>query len=220
LRKNTNRYLNIKGTVLGNEQLGIYMEKIGANHDLRINSDRTTYPLPRLKDNFKFIEKTYNLLNEHIRIGIDIIPAGEWLLDNFYVIEETVKTVIKELTPVKYRKFPGLEGGTYAGYARVYVLAAEIAAYTDNRINEDILKLAISAYQRRKTLNMEEIWSLWIFLDIAVIENIRDICERMYNSQMQKYKVESIVERLVESKKPKDWKYGDVGAAWYAARVA
>ena len=60
--------------------------------------------------------------------------------------------------------------------------------------------MAISAYQRRKTLAMEEIWNLWIFLEIAIIENIRNICEKIYSSQVQKYKVESIIERLVEKK--------------------
>ena len=212
MKRNTNKYLNIKGTVLDNEQLCSYMEKIGANHDLRANSSKLTYPVPRLKDNLKFIEKTYNLLNEHIKMDIDIMPAGEWLLDNFYVVEETIKTVVNELTPAKYRSFPGLAGGMYSGYARVYVLASEIVAYTDSRINEDILKLAISAYQKRKTLSMEEIWSLWIFLDIAAVESIRDVCERIYTSQMQKYKVESIVERLVENKPAKDCKYNQVGA--------
>ena len=33
MKRNTNKYLNIKGTVLDNEQLCSYMEKIGANHD-------------------------------------------------------------------------------------------------------------------------------------------------------------------------------------------
>ena len=60
--------------------------------------------------------------------------------------------------------------------------------------------MAISAYHRRKTLAMEEIWNLWIFLEIAIIENIRNICEKIYSSQVQKYKVESIIERLVEKK--------------------
>lgn len=89
----------------------------------------------------------------------------------------------------------------YKGYARVYVLASEIVAYTDNKINDEILTLAISAYQKRKLLSMEEIWNLWIFLEIAIIENIRAICEKIYSSQMQKYKVENIIERLVEKKR-------------------
>ncbi len=197
------KYLNIKGAVLDNYQLQNYMEKIATNHDIKNNSQKNTYPIPRLKENFRFIEKTYELLNEHVKMGIDIHSAGEWLLDNFYIIEETYKTVCLELNLKKYKEFPGISNGIYKGYARIYVLASEIVAYTDNKINEEILALTISSYQKRKLLSMEEIWNLWIFLEIAIIENIRNICERIYSSQIQKYKVENIIERLVEKKEIK-----------------
>ena len=54
------KYLNIKGTVLDNYQLQNYMEQIASNHEVKAKSDKWTYPIPRLKDNFRFIEKTYN----------------------------------------------------------------------------------------------------------------------------------------------------------------
>lgn len=200
MSKNEYRYLNIKGTVLDNYQLQNYMEKVASSHEIKNNSETWTYPIPRLKDNFKFIEKTYELLNEHLKLKIDIHPAGEWLLDNFYIIEETYKTVVSEMNLKKYKNFPGIASGIYKGYARDYVLASEIVAYTDNKIDDEILSLAISAYQKRKLLSMEEIWNLWIFLEIALIENIRNICEKIYLAQMQKYKVENIIERLVERK--------------------
>ena len=47
---------------------------------------------------------------------------------------------------------------------------------------------------------MEEIWNIGIFLQIAMVENIREICEKIYSCQIQKYKAENIVERLVENK--------------------
>lgn len=201
------RVLNINGAVLDKNQLESYIEKIAADHNLQHFSNKNTYPIPRLKDNFKFITKTYNLLNEHIKMGIDMYPAGEWLLDNYYVIEETVQTLAKELTPKKYREFIGLANGPYEGFARIYVLAAEIVAYTDCKIDYDNLKYCLQAYQQKKTLSMEEIWNLQLFLQIAIIENIRNICERIYSSQIQKYKVESIVERLVEKKDYRNQKY-------------
>ena len=197
------KYLNIKGTVLDDYQLQNYMEKIASNHETKAKSDSNTYPIPRLKENFKFIEKTYEILSAHIKLGIDIHPAGEWILDNFYIVEETYKTVCQEMNIKKYKKFPGIENGIYKGFARDYVLASEIIAYTDNKINDEILKLAIESYQRKKLLSMEEIWNLWIFLEIAIIENIRNICEKVYSVQIQKYKVENIIERLVEKKESK-----------------
>ena len=202
--------LNIKGAVLDKNQLGEYIEKIAASHNLQHFSDTKTYPIPRLKENFKFITKTYNILNEHIKMGIDIYPAGEWLLDNYYIIEESVQTIIKEISHKKYKSFIGLSNSPYNGFARIYVLAHEIVAYTDNKIDYDNLKYCLEAYQRKKTLGMEEIWSLSLFLQIAIIENIRNICERIYSSQIQKYRVESIVERLVEKKDKNELKYNQI----------
>jgi len=204
LNKKKYKYLNIKGIVLDNYQLQSYMERTASSHNIKNSSEKWTYPIPRLKDNFKFIEKTYRVLNQHLKLKIDIHSAGEWLLDNFYIIEETYKTVVAEMNLKKYRKFPGLTNGIYKGFARNYVLASEIIAYTDNKINDEILSLAISAYQKRKLLSMDEIWNLWIFLELTLIENIRNICEKIYVSQMQKYKVESIIERLVERKDKKE----------------
>ena len=37
-------------------------------------------------------------------------------------------------------------------------------------------------------------------MQIAIIENIRQIAESIFVSQMEKYKVESVIERLVENK--------------------
>ena len=172
MKKTNYKYLNIKGAVLDNYQLEQYMEKIATSHDVELTSNIATYPIPRLKDNYRFIEKTYDLLNKHIKMGINLYPAGEWLLDNFYIIEETFKTVCKEMTITKYKKLPGITTGMYKGFSRIYVVASEIVAYTDNKINDEILSMAISAYQRRKTLAMEEIWNLWIFLEIAIIERL------------------------------------------------
>ena len=120
--KNKNRYLNIKGVSLDKEQLQNYMEKIAVDYEVSISSSPETYPIGRLEDNYEFIEKTYNILNEHIKKGITIYPAGEWILDNFYIIEETVKNIKNELNEKKYKNFPSIANGFYKGFARIYLL--------------------------------------------------------------------------------------------------
>lgn len=192
--------LNIKGAVLDTKQLENYLEKIASDHIISNTSKKNTYPIPRLKANFEYISNIYNMLNEHLKLGISIHPAGEWILDNFYIIEKTVKTIIKELPINKYVEFLGISNGPYVGFARIYVLAEEIVAYTDGQIDEEKLGDLLSAYQNKKTLNMEEIWSLRLFLQISLVEKIRGICEKIYSAQMQKYTVENIIERLVENK--------------------
>ena len=202
--------LNIEGAILDEEQLKNHLEKMAMQHTLKKQSNKNTYPIPQLLENYVKIKKVYQLLNEHIKLDISIHPAGEWILDNFYIIEESVKQIEKEMSIKKYINFTGIQNGKYKGFARIYVLATEIVAYTDNKISSENLESYLQAYQTKKTLNMEEIWNIGIFLQIAIINNIAEICEKIYSSQIQKYKVKSIIERLVENKEKSDLKYTQV----------
>lgn len=201
------RILNTKSILLDKYQLEKYLEKLASDHIISEKSSKNTYPIPRLISNFEIITTVYNLLNEHIKLNIPIHPAGEWLLDNYYVIEETVKSIEKELTLKKYTNFLGIANGTNEGFARIYVLATEIVSYTDANISRDLLTELLKSYQEKKKLNMEEIWNIGIFLQIALIENIRGVCERIYSVELQKYRVENIIERLVENKKKDELKF-------------
>lgn len=205
------RILNTKGAVLDKYQLEKYLEKLASDHILKEKSDKNTYPIPRMIENFNIITEVYNLLNEQIKLKIPIHPAGEWLLDNYYIIEETVKGIEKELTLKKYTNFLGIANGNNYGFARVYVLATEIIAYTDAKIESKLLVDLLRAYQEKKKLSMEEIWNIGIFLQIAIIENIRNICERIYSAGLQKYRVENIIERLVENKSKEELKFSKLG---------
>jgi len=117
------KVLNIRGTILDKIQLENYLEKIASEHILKNKSDKDTNPIYRLKDNFKYITEVYNILNYHLKLGITIHPAGEWLLDNYYIIEETVRNIENDLKEDKYINFVGIENGGYKGFARIYELA-------------------------------------------------------------------------------------------------
>ena len=99
------RIISTNGVVLTTRELEEYLEKVGATHNLVAESSKETYPIPRLEENYAIIKEVYELLNEHVKQGISIHPAGEWILDNFYIIEETVKSIKQELTMKKYINF-------------------------------------------------------------------------------------------------------------------
>ncbi len=195
-----NRRLKINGTLLEKEQLKRHLEKIAASHNITQQSQKDTYPIPSMLEDYMIIKEVYELLNEHLKQHINIHPAGEWLLDNFYIIEETVKQIQKELTLKKYKNFVGLANGEYAGFSRVYVLATEIVAYTENKIEKQSLEEYLRSYQINKTLSMDEIWNIGIMLQIAIIQNIRKICEKIASAQIQKCKAENIAKSLIENK--------------------
>ena len=204
---NIKKALRLNGTLLDKRQLESHLEKIATDHNLKPKSQKDTYPVPDMIENYKFIKEVYNLLNEHVKLGITIHPAGEWILDNFYIIEETVKQIQEDLTVSKYVNFLGIANGPYQGFARIYVLAFEIIAYTEGKIEKEDLERYIESYQKKRTLNMDEIWNIGVFLQIAIISSIKDVCEKIYSAQIQKYKVENIVERLIENKDKADIKF-------------
>ena len=90
-----------------------------------------------MKQNYEKILETYRLLNKYIKLGIKIHSAGEWILDNFYIIEENVKEIQKELTPKKYKSMVGIANGKYEGFARSYCIASEIVAFSDGKIDSE-----------------------------------------------------------------------------------
>ena len=200
------RELNISGTILDTMQLEKYMEKIASEHNISNYSDIDTYPLETLKISYHTILETYNLLSKHIKMGIKIHSAGEWILDNFYIIEENVKSIQKDLSIKRYKQMLGISNGKYIGFARCYVLASEIVAFTDCKIDKETINTCLRAYQKKKLLSMQEIWDLGTFLKLALIIKISEMCEKIYLAQIQKVKVENILQRVIEKQEGKEYK--------------
>src|SRR3989337_3235263 len=90
--------------------------------------------LIRLADNEDVLLGVRNLLTEAIKANRRITPAGEWLLDNFYLIEEQMRTAKRHLPKGYSRELPRLLNGPSAGRPRVYDIALETIAHRDGRV--------------------------------------------------------------------------------------
>ncbi|MDO8663531.1 MAG: hypothetical protein Q7K28_01675, partial [Candidatus Wildermuthbacteria bacterium] len=84
--------------------------------------------LLRLKKNEKVLAEIYELLNETGKSKRKISPAGEWILDNYYLIEEQIRLAQKYLPENYIRELPHLSRGLHAGHPRVYELAMELVS--------------------------------------------------------------------------------------------
>lgn len=194
------KILQVKNSILDKQNLEKYLEQFAADNILITCPDKNTFPLERLIENKKYIELVCKLLEEHIKLKIPIHSAGEWLLDNYYLIEKSVKTIEKNLTLNKYMRLPAIAED---GFARIYVIANEIISNTDGKINENNLIDYLETYQNQKKLYMQEIWDIGLFLQICIIEKIRNISEKIFITQMQRYKAQNMVNRFIERKREK-----------------
>ncbi|SDB59355.1 Cellobiose phosphorylase [Desulfonatronum thiosulfatophilum] len=135
--------------------------------------------LARLAKNEKVLFEVRDLLTEVVQANRVIIPAGEWLLDNFYLIEEQI-LVARKLLPKGYaKKLPRLKNGPSRGLPRVYDIALETIAHGDGRVELESLSGFVSAYQTVTPLQLGELWAIPIMLRLALIENLRRIAARI-----------------------------------------
>jgi len=170
-----------------------YAKKIAIEHKVNGKATIDTFPINELKDDFKIITIANNILNESVGLEVAIPPSGEWLLDNYYLLEEQVNIIKNELKENEYLKLPAINS-----VARILVLAKELVEFTDGNITMENIQIFLNAYQTKRVIEMREIWMFPIALKIALIDYIKKVSERIIVSQYQKLKVESLFERLVK----------------------
>ena len=154
--------------------------------------------LRRLGDNEKVLADTCASLAQSADRRHRITPAGEWLLDNFYLIEEEVRTAKRHLPPGYSRELPRLAGGDSAGLPRVYDLALHAVAHGDSRLGRGSLTRFIVSYQTVKPLRLGELWAVPIMLRLALIENLRRIASRVAASLAERDLAERWADRMID----------------------
>jgi hypothetical protein len=195
-RRNENS-IEINDAMLGLEELERHAIEIARNHVVGKATKRSFWLVPRVEENFKCISQTYAKLNADSRDMFPMVPAAEWLLDNYYVIEEQVKDIKTNLSKGYYGELPILKAGHLRGYPRVYAIALELISHTDGSIDEKVLVNFIQAYQSQTLLSMGELWAIAIMLRIALIENIRNICDKTAESRQQRYEAEKLADYII-----------------------
>ncbi|WP_239739794.1 MULTISPECIES: GH36-type glycosyl hydrolase domain-containing protein [Luteibacter] len=113
------------------------------------------------------------------RRGESATPAGEWLLDNLYLIEEHIRSANKDFPKGYSRELVQLDGGASHGLPRVYDIALEVISHGDGRVDAAGLARFLDAYQTVAPLSLGELWAVPIMLRLALIENLRRIAVRV-----------------------------------------
>jgi len=127
----------------------------------------------------------YRLFDKSHRTTDYIDPVAEWLLDNFYVIFEEIRT-IKQICTRKYSGiFPAIGVSQKDAVPRVYALADSLIEASDAYLNEHIVCNYVNEYQLTHALSCREIWAVPVMLKIALIKNIKTIALRF--SDLYKY---------------------------------
>jgi cyclic beta-1,2-glucan synthetase len=125
-----------------------------------------------------------------------VSPAGEWLLDNYYLIDQQVREVREDL-PVRYGlELPRLETGPNRGLPRIYEAIIAVISHSDSRLDVTALLGFIEAYQEVTPLTIGECWAVPIMLRIAIVENLRRLSRSVLQSHLDEALAESWADRF------------------------
>ncbi len=168
--------------LLSIEQLEQLARERAGEHVLRPGAGSEIL-LVRLADNQRVLQDTYHLITAAVNAGQAIAPASEWLLDNFYILDEEIRLIRRHLPRGYARQLPVLAMGPQRLLPRIYDMALCLISHLDGRVDTEAMSRFIAAYQQTRSLTLGELWALPIMLRLALVENMRRVAGRIAQSR-------------------------------------
>ncbi len=184
--------------LFSSKQLEDYGRTLAQSHVLS-SARHAEKLLGRLAENEDLLVRARTVLLRATKEERRITPAGEWLLDNFYLLEEQIRTARRHLPQGYSRELPRLSSGPSAGLPRVYDIALETISHGDGRLDPDSLRRFLASYQTSTTLRLGELWAIPIMLRLALIENLRRIAERVAAARTDRNTADDWADQMTEA---------------------
>jgi cyclic beta-1,2-glucan synthetase len=174
----------LRGEIFNIEQLERHARALAHAQeiDLTRSSNRL---LPRLDANEESLRE-FNRVSHEVTPRRRITPAAEWLLDNFYLVEEQIQMARWHLPRGYSRELPRIRGGPAAGLPRVYEIGLELISHVDAQVDIGPLNAFVAAYQSVTSLKLGELWAIPIMLSLGLIENLQRITTQLTTARLDR----------------------------------
>lgn len=160
--------------------------------------------LKRVDSNCDVFVKNYKKLLNDLEKNVEIPPAGMWIVDNHFVIEEQIVKIKKDLPRKYYHELPKITNGELMGYPRIYSLALTLIAHLDSHLDLNTIRNFTIAFQQTTPLTSGEIWALPITLRIALLENLRRVTIQLMYTHNLKLEAKTIAEKIIHNEITED----------------
>ncbi len=147
--------------------------------------------------NYKAIKLTYDLLNSANDLKIPVHSAGQWILDNMYIIEQEHSVAIEGLKAITENRLPYVKLEDRKPQIRVNFMANEIVEQNRGIVNDGVVSSYIKEYQKHTYVTYKELTLMPVMLRLALIKFLRRVCLNVFNCEIQKLKVEKLVNNSI-----------------------
>ncbi|TVR86997.1 MAG: glycosyltransferase 36 [Saprospirales bacterium] len=148
---------------------------------------------PILKESKQVLIDTYRTLSKIVKSEREISPASEWLMDNFYIIQEQIVQIGVDFPKAYQKSIPLLSIGEHKGFPRVYEIVLNMLTHTDNVLDNEVLTEYIQSYQEEQPLQLGELWATPIMVRLFLIQILAEKASRILYYKKIKGEVEKFV---------------------------
>src|SRR4051794_34651605 len=189
----------VREDLFGAERLEQHAETLAAAQAITERPRRVAPLQKRLADNADVLLAAYRASAAELAQGRGVVPAAEWLLDNYHLVEAQIQEIRTDLPPGYYRQLPKLATGPFAGYPRVFGIAWAFVAHTDSYFDPDMLRRFVLAYQRVQPLTIGELWAVAITRRIVLVENLRRLADQITVGRASRAEADALADKLLAS---------------------
>lgn len=111
--------------------------------------------------------------------------AGEWMLDNSYLVQQSLRQVREDLPLGFYTQLPKLVAGPLEGYPRIHAVAQELVVSSGAHLDIDRVRRFVHLYQDITPLSMGELWALPAMLRLGILECLAQALGRITGIQRE-----------------------------------
>jgi cyclic beta-1,2-glucan synthetase len=126
------------------------------------------FPIPgRLKKLKELFQAAYNYFESASKTEAAVSPGSDWLLDNFYILEQALRVIEEDLPSDYYARLPK----TSEGWPRIQLLTMALGDRAP-RLDLDRIKHFVQSFQSVTPLEIGELWALPLMLRLTVLETL------------------------------------------------
>ena len=184
-------------------------------HKVSKGSSKPRLIKPILEKCKEVLVETYKTLSSIVKSEKEISLASEWILDNFYIIQEQMVQIGIDFPKDYHKNIPLLSKGEHIGFPRVYEIVLNLLTHTDNVLDNEVLMEYIKNYQDEEPLQIGELWAIPIMIRLFLIQILSEKAANILEEKKLKIEVDKFVANLQKLDLEEPGLFSQAMSSWF-----
>ncbi len=155
--------------ILSADPMEVLAHRLAEQYHLAESSTGKPLLLERLLEHEKLITDAYQQFGSMVQTDLPLSYAGEWLLDNFFIVQKAIRQAREDLPLGYYKELPKLKNSAWMNIPRNYALACELIDYFGYQPDLEQIVHFLQVFQSDVPLTMGELWAFPTMLRLGIL---------------------------------------------------